>query len=678
METLKFKEFSSLVNISFWHELSKKKLDVLKLSDKPVDINAYYTFSTSQQLDPFLCLEFNSFQPLKNSNNTNEEYYQLPIRSYLSPGTLYNYNTSEDFKQSPKAKIFEDTSKQIYNDITTGKVDKDPSLLTRFILLTYADIKNHQFYYLFGFPALLPSTPMQQSGKVQGLSEYLNTDQLKSLASQLPLSQFFLLKKQGDGVQVHTIDQWTTVNGDKPSEEEDNLPIVGFCDPCCLPENPSWPLRNFLVYLSVRYQVKKVKVICFRGMGLLSSAQSTETSSIVFTAVLPEQQKSDEWSGKSVGWEKDTNGKIAPRYVSIASTMDPLKLASQSVDLNLKLMRWRILPSLNLEKVQDTKCLLLGSGTLGCNVARCLMSWGVRNLTFVDSGKVSYSNPVRQTLFTFDDCTPKQKEKATAAADAIKKIFPAMNAKGEVMSIPMAGHAVAQQDLENVKSQFEKLDKLVQEHDVIYLLTDSRESRWLPTLLARYYGKLLINAALGFDSYLVIRHGVKGTESDGGCDLGCYFCNDVIAPSDTMKDRTLDQQCTVTRPGLSMMASAAAVELMVSVLHHPQGGRAPGETQNELNSEISTPLGIVPHQLRGFLSYYQTLPLFANPYKNCTACSQPVINEFKEHGWEFVLRVLNDSSCLTKITGIDDIQNENVNIDWEIEGQSNSDDGDDF
>lgn len=49
------------------------------------------------------------------------------------------------------------------------------------------------------------------------------------------------------------------------------------------------------------------------------------------------------------------------------------RLANQAVDLNLKLMRWRILPALDLEKVADMKCLLLGAGTLGCYVARTLM-----------------------------------------------------------------------------------------------------------------------------------------------------------------------------------------------------------------------------------------------------------------------------------------------------------------
>lgn len=78
----------------------------------------------------------------------------------------------------------------------------------------------------------------------------------------------------------------------------------------------------------------------------------------------------------SVALKQLCHPKSAPceqRVSSVISPMPVCRLAESSVDLNLKLMRWRLVPSLDLDKVVSTKCLLLGAGTLGCNVARTLM-----------------------------------------------------------------------------------------------------------------------------------------------------------------------------------------------------------------------------------------------------------------------------------------------------------------
>lgn len=55
---------------------------------------------------------------------------------------------------------------------------------------------------------------------------------------------------------------------------------------------------------------------------------------------------------------------------------------------------------------------------------------------------------------------------------------------------------------------------------------------------------MTITIALGFETFVVMRHGVNvdfHKKEINGERLGCYFCNDVVAPRDSTSDRTLDQ-----------------------------------------------------------------------------------------------------------------------------------------
>ena len=44
----------------------------------------------------------------------------------------------------------------------------------------------------------------------------------------------------------------------------------------------------------------------------------------------------------------------------------------------------------------------------------------------MDNGKISYSNPVRQSLFKFEDSLKGGKPKAETAAAALREIFPGL------------------------------------------------------------------------------------------------------------------------------------------------------------------------------------------------------------------------------------------------------------
>lgn len=160
----------------------------------------------------------------------------------------------------------------------------------------------------------------------------------------------------------------------------------------------------------------------------------------------------------------------------------------------------------------------------------------------MDSGTVSFSNPVRQPLFNFQDCIGGGVQKALRASQALSEIYPGVDSTGYPLTVPMAGHPIT--DSPKSRSDFELLQKLFDEHDAIFLLMDTRESRWLPTVMGKAAGKIVMNAALGFDTYVVMRHGVK-TDSDSSPGLGCYFCNDVVAPADVSElDKEFSASCT--------------------------------------------------------------------------------------------------------------------------------------
>ncbi|KAI9882805.1 MAG: hypothetical protein M1823_005453 [Watsoniomyces obsoletus] len=389
------------------------------------------------------------------------------------------------------------------------------------------------------------------------------------------------------------------------------------------------------------------------------AANNQTTSDPAASAAPKEDRPRTPQMPKVTGWERNRDGKLASKVANLAEYLDPRRLADQSVDLNLKLMRWRIAPNLNLEVIKNTKCLLLGSGTLGSYVARNLLGWGVRKITFVDNARVSFSNPVRQPLFDFKDCLDGGVEKAFRAAEALQEIYPGVESMGYCISVPMAGHPITTTDETRVRSDYETLKRLISDHDVIFLLMDTRESRWLPTVMGKAAGKLVMNAALGFDTFVVMRHGVPLPQHPDQ-ELGCYFCNDVVAPADSIKDQTLDQQCTVTRPGIAAIASALLVELLVSILQHPLKSGAPAPTSqdddNRGEGEHNHPLGLIPHQIRGYLSNFRNILIRGKNYDCCSACSDRILNAYKEGDWEFVKRALNEDGYVAEVSGLAEVQ----------------------
>jgi ubiquitin-like modifier-activating enzyme ATG7 len=636
----------------------------------------------------------------------------------------------DEYKQVDKAAHIERAGTTIWDAINDGTIFSCPSLLASFSAICYADLKKFKFTYQFAYPALHsdPTWSYSSAQKITPKETEQLVDKVGTWRYSVDTRQhgFFLAKKirgadLNDDHESHTpLDEPDDRDfeqdhfHDANSEPGDTLDYqwkigalanyengffnnvgpedqyICFADPSTFESNPGWMLRNLLVLVRQRWKLDKLQIMCYRDTHArreqphtiffnVESAKPTEGDhSAVFTS-MPEGRDSSSSSPtprsippaergpmpKITGWERDTRSRNLSRTIDMGAYMDPARLADQAVDLNLKLIKWRIAPSIDLDIIKETKCLLLGAGTLGSYVARNLMGWGVRNITFVDNGKVSFSNPVRQPLFNFDDCLKGGSPKAETAAQALKRIYPGVNAASYSLSVPMAGHPIM--DEKKVKAEYDQLHKLVADHDAIFILMDTRESRWLPTVMGKAADKIVLNAALGFNSYMVMRHGVSSQPEAE--QLGCYFCNDVVAPGDSLKSATLDQQCTVTRPGVAAIASALAVELMVSILQHPDkaAAAAPPVTDPEAQHP-DHPLGSVPHSLRGYLHNWKTLTLRGQAYDCCSACSPGILSLYDSQGWEFVKRAINEKGYVEEVSGLAEVQRRgeevNSDVDW--------------
>lgn len=494
-------------------------------------------------------------------------------------------------------------------------------------------------------------------------------------------------------------------------DKEDRL--ICFADPSTYDSNPGWPLRNLLVLMRQKWHLSEAQVLCYRDTHMKRDQSNSiiiQVQADASSATAPDSGEGKERPRtpqlpKVTGWERTEAGKLTSRNVDLSEYMDERKLADQAVDLNLKLIKWRIAPGIDLDVIKNTKCLLLGAGTLGTYVSRTLMGWGVKKITFIDNATVSFSNPVRQPLFDFKDCLQGGAKKAERAAEALEEIYPGVDATGHVMEVPMLGHPIT--DTAKTKEHFDKLQQLVSEHDVIFLLMDTRESRWLPAVMGKAAGKIVLNAALGFDTFVVMRHGLK-TSEPGEVELGCYFCNDVVAPADvsptsrvscqaranvrqqSLSNATLDQQCTVTRPGVAPLASSLLVELLVSILQHPSKARAPTGITPPTSSRappkpahpslpppFQHPLGTIPHTIRGYLSTFSNIQVEGTPYDCCSACSDTVIEAYEKDPWGFVQKALNEKGWIEEMSGLAEVQRKAdeaaADVDWEEEDEGGLD-----
>ena len=124
-------------------------------------------------------------------------------------------------------------------------------------------------------------------------------------------------------------------------------------------------------------------------------------------------------------------------------------------------------------------------------------------------------------------------------------------------------------------------------------------------------------------------------------------------------------------------------------LHAP--APPPGQDAQQSQQEGGSVLGLVPHQLRGFLAQFRNMQIVGAAYDRCTGCSETVrqlvttrrgldlmtvfnvqvLKAYETQGFAMLLKAFSEPGFLESLTGLDKLHAEGEEaleaVNWEEE-----------
>lgn len=312
---LQFAPFSSFLDSGFWHKLSENKLNHYGLDDSAKTVYGFYFNGDRSGMPCRMNVEFSAF----------EQEPKTPARCFKMTGCLHNTNTLDAFKELDKKELLYEIGKQIWTSICSGDAVKDPSVLSRFLVLTFADLKKYHYYYWFAFPCLCPPEDFTLLSEPQKLDARFQPSQVEELvqsyndfqSEQSHTQGFFLIVPTDLALVI------TSLENTEYYLQKGQKILFGFADPSTLEQNPGWPLRNYLMLISYYWsELGEAELVCFRYKSKFGSHDIN--SSLVLKIKLTNVKEIKDCP-KCVGWEKNERQKLGPRMVNLSSSMDPTK-----------------------------------------------------------------------------------------------------------------------------------------------------------------------------------------------------------------------------------------------------------------------------------------------------------------------------------------------------------------
>lgn len=253
---------------------------------------------------------------------------------------------------------------QIWDAINDATIYSCPSLLSSFVILSFADLKSYKFHYWFAFPAIhsdppwvpIESTLSQAGPSRQGTETslttgtYLSSQESASLVDAVQTwcygvdarqQGFFLARRRKSSASGTKATQGDASPADCTwaiaalSEYENHFftgakfedSYVCFADPSNYENAPGWMLRNLLVVVQHRWKLKKVQILRYRDV----QSKRDQGRSIVLQLESRSEPGTDDAKPtqstgplpKVTGWERNPAGKLSGRMVNLTEYMDP-------------------------------------------------------------------------------------------------------------------------------------------------------------------------------------------------------------------------------------------------------------------------------------------------------------------------------------------------------------------
>lgn len=312
--------------------------------------------------------------------NTIEEYRNLDKGAIIHQSgrtVSHRYSTSK-FKRRGT-----NTSNKIWDAINDGTIYSCPSLLASFSVISFADLKKYKFTYQFAFPVLhsghfwrLESKTVSKSVtgdegqnfegsvvRLTGPESAALVERVQTWRYSVDARQygFFIAKKIRGRVAAKSNEASAQVDARPQSSHRPTTPetpndslgyswevgsladyhngffdgvyledrYVCFADPSTYSTYPGWILRNLLVLIRRRWQLRKVQILCYRDLhahrdeaqSIILRLEASDIDTPVSTTSEVESTLPD--MPKVTGWERNAAGRVTSKIANLGEYMDP-------------------------------------------------------------------------------------------------------------------------------------------------------------------------------------------------------------------------------------------------------------------------------------------------------------------------------------------------------------------